>query len=127
MDLIFLLLRRYTYREVITDYDRLSKIFLENNFQKWKVNTTLFIKKFENGILLVQIYDDGIIFDATDESLCKDFSDMIHNEFEMSMMGELRYFFGLQIYQSKKCIFINQDKYFKELLILVGMEKVNLS
>ncbi|MCH82973.1 copia-type pol polyprotein [Trifolium medium] len=103
-------------------YDRLSKFLLENNFERGKVDTTLFIKKSKHDILLVQIYVDDIIFGATNESLCKDFSNIMQSEFEMSMMGELRYFLGLQIHQSKEGIFINQSKYCKELLKKFGMQ-----
>ena len=76
-------------------YERLSKFLLEKNFTRGKVDTTLFIKKKDNDILLVQIYVDDIIFGSTNESLCKEFSIDMQNEFEMSMMGELNYFLGL--------------------------------
>ena len=52
-------------------------------------------------MLLVQIYIDDIIFGAINVSLCKEFSKCIHSEFEMSMMGELK-FLGLQIKQLKE-------------------------
>lgn len=48
---------------------------------------------------------------------------MMHNEFEITMTKELQYFLGLQIYQSKEGIFINQANYTKELLKRFGMEK----
>nr|KYP57466.1 Copia protein [Cajanus cajan] len=69
-----------------------------------------------NDILLVQIYVDDIIFGATNDYLCKEFSSDMQSEFEMSMMGELNFFLGLQIRQTKNGIFINQSKYCKELL-----------
>ena len=62
-----------------------------------KIDTTLFIKLRENDILIVQIYTDDIIFGATNVSLCEEFSKSMHSEFEMSMMGELNFFLGLQI------------------------------
>ena len=46
----------------------------------------------------------------------------MQNEFEMSMMGELFFFLGLQIKQTKDDIFINQSKYYKELLKRFGMD-----
>ena len=73
-------------------------------------------------ILLVQIYVDGIIFGATNDSLCKEFSNDMQSEFEMSMMGELNFFLGLQIKQTKNGIFISQAKYCKEFLKRFGME-----
>ena len=63
-----------------------------------KIDTTLFIKTKEKDMLLVQIYvDDDIIFGDTNVSLCEEFSKCMHSEFEMSMMGELNFFLGLQI------------------------------
>ena len=73
-------------------------------------------------ILLVQIYFDDIIIAATNDSLCKEFSKDMQSEFEMSMTGELNFFLGLQIKQTKYGIFISQAKYYKELLSRFGME-----
>ena len=73
--------------------------------------------------MLVQIYVDDIIFGSTNESLCKEFSIDMQSEFEMSMMGELNYFLGLQIKQTNDGIFVNQAKYCKELIKRFGMEK----
>ena len=81
-----------------------------------KLDTTLFIKIKEKDMLLVQIYVDDIIFFSTDPSFWEDFSKCMHNEFEMSMMGELSFFLGLQIKQLKDGIFLNQEKYTKDLL-----------
>jgi len=64
----------------------------------------------------VQIYVDDIIFGSTNASLCKEFSKLIHDEFEMSMMGELKFFLGIQINQSKDEVYVHQSKYTKELL-----------
>jgi len=103
-------------------YERLSKFLLDNGFQRGKVDKTLFIKNKEKDILLVQIYVDDIIFGATNESLCKEFSKLMTNEFEMSMMGELNYFLGLQVKQMDKGTFVSQHKYCKELLKRFEME-----
>ena len=78
-------------------------------FKMGKNDTTLFIKTKEKDMLLVQIYVDDIIFGATNVSLCEEFSKC--SEFEMSMMGELKFFIGLQIKQLKEGTFINQAKY----------------
>ena len=67
-------------------------------------------------MLIVQIYVDDIIFGSTNSFLCEEFSKCIHNEFEMSMMGELSFFFGLQIKQLKDDIFLSQEKYTRDLL-----------
>ena len=76
-------------------YKSLRKFLIEKGFTKGKVDTTLFKKHKGQNILLVQIYVDDIIFRATNESLCNEFAKIMLGEFEMSIMGELNYFFGL--------------------------------
>lgn len=88
-------------------YERLSKFLIDNDFTRGKLDSTLFIKSKNHDMLIVQIYVDDIIFGATNENLCKDFAKCMQGEFEMSMMGELNYFLGLQIKQLKEGIFIN--------------------
>nr|GEV11439.1 retrovirus-related Pol polyprotein from transposon TNT 1-94 [Tanacetum cinerariifolium] len=68
-------------------------------------------------ILLVQTYVDDIIFGSMNPKLSKQFEKLMHNKFEMSMMGELKFFLGIQIHQSPRGIFINQAKYAQEILI----------
>ena len=86
-----------------------------------KADTTLFVKHKNKDILVVQIYVDDIIFGSTNELLCKEFSSYMSNEFEMSMMRELKDFVGLQIKQNEEGIFINQAKYVKDLLKRFGI------
>ncbi|KAK9114554.1 hypothetical protein Syun_021351 [Stephania yunnanensis] len=96
-------------------YDRLSAFLLEKGFKKGTLDPTLFILIEKHDMLLVQIYVDDIIFGSSNTSLCNEFSSLMTNEFEMSMMGELTYFLGLQIKQSKHGIFINQAKYVRDM------------
>ena len=105
-------------------YERLSKFLISSGFKMGKIDTTLFIKLRENDILIVQIYVDDIIFGATNVSLCEEFAKSMHSEFEMSMMGELNFFLGLQIKQLKEGTFINQAKYIKDLLKKFNLEEV---
>lgn len=62
---------------------------------------------------MVHIYVDDVIFGTTNESLCKDFFEMMHNGFKMSIIGEIWYFLEHQVHQVKEVTFINQAKYFK--------------
>nr|GFC69561.1 retrovirus-related Pol polyprotein from transposon TNT 1-94 [Tanacetum cinerariifolium] len=80
------------------------------------VDNTLFTKKSKSHLIIVQIYVDDIIFGSTSQNLCDDFAKIMHDEFEMSMMGELNFFLGLQIKQMEDRIFFNQSKYVKEML-----------
>nr|GEZ20003.1 hypothetical protein [Tanacetum cinerariifolium] len=97
-------------------YDELSKFLLSKGFSKGSIDPTLFITKHRGDILLVQIYVDDIIFGSTNPNLSKRFEKLMHSKFEMSMMGELKFFLGIQIYQSSHGIFINQAKYAQEIL-----------
>ncbi|KAH9779609.1 hypothetical protein KPL71_007757 [Citrus sinensis] len=103
-------------------YDRLKNFLLDNDSSMGKADTTLFVKHKNQDILIVQIYVDDIIFGSTNELLCKDFSSCMSQEFEMSMMGELKYFLGLQIKQNEEGIFINQAKYVKDVLKRFGYD-----
>jgi hypothetical protein len=104
-------------------YERLSGFLFEKCFIRGKIDTTLFTKTKNDDLLIVQIYVDDIIFGSTNENMCSEFSNIMQKEFEMSMMGELNFFLGLQIKQTKNGIFINQSKYIKDLLKKFGFEK----
>jgi hypothetical protein len=80
------------------------------------VDKTPFTLKYDNDFLLVQIYMDDIIFGGSSHSLVSSFQAMIENEFQMSMMGELTFFLGIQIKQTKEGTFVYQAKYTKDLI-----------
>ena len=73
-------------------------------------------------MILVQVYVDDIIFGSTNDNLCKRFTKLMQSKFEMSLMGELKFFLGLQVNQRLYGIFICQSKYLKELLKKYNME-----
>ncbi|GJT67672.1 retrovirus-related pol polyprotein from transposon TNT 1-94 [Tanacetum coccineum] len=103
-------------------YDRLKAFLLDHLYTMGLVDNTLFTKKRDSHIIIVQIYVDDIIFGSTCQDLCDDFSKIMHDEFKMSMMVELNFFLGLQIKQLKDGIFFNQSKYIKEMLKKFGLE-----
>ncbi|GJY39629.1 putative ribonuclease H-like domain-containing protein [Tanacetum coccineum] len=77
-------------------YETLSTYLLENGFIRGIIDKTLFIKKDKGDILLVQVYVDDIIFGSTKKSLCVEFESLMHKKFQMSSIGELTFFLGLQ-------------------------------
>ncbi|XP_014490299.1 uncharacterized protein LOC106753033 [Vigna radiata var. radiata] len=97
-------------------YERLSEFLVKKGYSRGKIDSTLFIKSSNKDKLYVQIYVDDIIFGSTNSMLCKEFSKVMQEEFEMSMMGELTYFLGLQVKQTIDGIFIHQSKYCNDLL-----------
>ena len=97
-------------------YERLTTFLLEHGFQWGTVDKTLFIKQDKKNIVIAQVYVDDIIFGSTLEILSDKFAQKMASEFEMSMIGELSFFLGLQIKQTSSGIFISQPKYARELL-----------
>ncbi|GJS22448.1 retrovirus-related pol polyprotein from transposon TNT 1-94 [Tanacetum coccineum] len=103
-------------------YDRLKAFLIKHNYSIGMVDNTLFTKKKDSNLIIVQIYVDDIIFGSTCQEMCDDFAKIMHDEFEMSMMGELNFFLGLQIKQLDDGIFFNQSKYIKKMLKKFGLE-----
>ncbi|GJR84260.1 retrovirus-related pol polyprotein from transposon TNT 1-94 [Tanacetum coccineum] len=104
-------------------YDELSNFLMSKGFTKGTIDPTLFTIRYGEDILLVQIYVDDIIFGSTNPKFSKRFEKLMHSRFEMSLMGEMKFFLGLQIHQSPRGIFINQAKYALEILKKHGMDK----
>ena len=71
--------------------------------------------------ILVQVYIDDIIFGATNDLLCNQFFNLMQKELKMGLIGELRFFLGLQIKQPNRKILVHQSKYVKELLKKFGL------
>ncbi|GKD19821.1 retrovirus-related pol polyprotein from transposon TNT 1-94 [Tanacetum coccineum] len=103
-------------------YDRLKAFLIKHDYAMGMVDNTLFTKKKDSNIIIVQIYVDDIIFGSTCHEMCNNFAKIMHDEFKMSMMGELNFFLGLQIKQLNDGIFFNQSKYIKEMLKKFGLE-----
>ncbi|GJU83794.1 putative ribonuclease H-like domain-containing protein [Tanacetum coccineum] len=77
-------------------YKTLSTYLLDNGFERGPIDKTLFIKRVKYDILLVQVYFNDIIFGSTRKEMCTEFEKMMHKKFQMSSMGELTFFLGLQ-------------------------------
>ncbi|GKC57928.1 putative ribonuclease H-like domain-containing protein [Tanacetum coccineum] len=94
-------------------YETLSTYLLDNEFQRGKIDKTLFIKRHKGDILLVQVYVDDIIFSSTKKELCNAFEKLMHEKFQMNSMGELTFFLGLQVQsqpmETQKPLLKNED------------------
>ncbi|GKF28738.1 putative ribonuclease H-like domain-containing protein, partial [Tanacetum coccineum] len=78
--------------------------FIDPKFPRHRrgtIDKTLFIKKDKNDIMLVQVYVDDIIFGFTKRSWCDEFEALMKSRFQMSSMGELTFFLGLQVKQKE--------------------------
>nr|GEW76196.1 hypothetical protein [Tanacetum cinerariifolium] len=76
---------------------------------------------FENHDYHDKIYVDDIIFRYTNKDLCKAFEKLMKDKFQISSMGKLTFFLGLQVKQKPDRIFISQDKYVAEILRKFGL------
>jgi hypothetical protein len=103
-------------------YYRLDKYLQGKGFKRGTIDNNLYIKIEGNDFLIVLVYVDDIIFGSNNASLVQWFSSSMQSEFEMSMIGELSFFLGLQITQRYEGIFISQEKYLREMLKRFQME-----
>jgi hypothetical protein len=104
-------------------YECLSDFLIDNDFRIGKVDTTHFTRRVDKYLFVCQIYVDDIIFGSTNISFCEEFSKIMTDRFEISMMGELKFFLGFQIKQLEDNTLISQTKYTHDLLKKFGMDK----
>jgi hypothetical protein len=78
-------------------YECLRDFLIANHFKVWKTNFTLFTKTVDGDLFVCYIYVDDIIFGSTNQKSCDEFSRIMVQKFEMSMMGELNHFLGFQV------------------------------
>jgi hypothetical protein len=103
-------------------YARLKGFLFERGFEMGKVDQSLFLLRQGRDILIVQVYVDDIVFGGSSNSFVARFAEDMSREFEMSMMGELQFFLGLQIKQSMEGTFVHQAKYTKDIVQKFKME-----
>ena len=104
-------------------YSRLDSHLLSNGFVRGGVDNNLYVKNEGSDILVVEIYVDDTIFGCNNVTLSKKFSQLMESEFEMSLLGELNFFLGLQISQCENGIFLSQSKYAREMLKKFQMDE----
>jgi hypothetical protein len=108
-------------------YECLREFLIGNGFRIGKGDSTLFTRRMGKDLFVYQIYVDDIIFDSTNKSFCDEFSKIMADRFEMSMIGVLTFFLGFQIKQVKDGTFISQMKYTRDILKKFGMENAKPS
>jgi hypothetical protein len=104
-------------------YECLKDFLIENSFKIGKADSTLFTRKIGTDLSVCQIYVDDIIFCSINKSFYDKFNKILTDRFEMSMMGELKYYLGFQIEQLEDGTFISKTKYTHDLLKKFGMDK----
>ena len=89
-------------------YERLIEFLGENGYKKGGIEKILFVKEEEGKIMIAQIYVDDIVFVGMSNEMVQHFVKQMQSEFEMSLVGGLTYFLGLQVKQMEYYIFLSQ-------------------
>ena len=108
-------------------YERLTDFLISHGYTRGSVDKTLFIKKVKSDVIIAQIYVDDIVFGSTSDFEVQGFVKQMQDEFEMSMVGELSYFLGLQVRQGDEGTFVSQSKYARNLVKKFGLENAKLT
>ncbi|PNY10358.1 retrotransposon-related protein, partial [Trifolium pratense] len=103
-------------------YERLTEFLVNQGYKKGGHDKTLFMKDVEGKLMIAQIYVDDIVFGGMSRQMVEHFVKQMQSEFEMSLVGELTYFLGLQVRQMEDSIFVSQEKYAKNIVKKFGME-----
>ena len=78
-------------------YARLDKYLQQQGFKQGRVDSNLYMKMDKESMIIIEVYVDDIIFGSHDDRLSQQFAKDMKSEFEMSLLGELKFFLGLQI------------------------------
>jgi len=103
-------------------YSKIDYYLLDNGFNKYDGEPTLYIKESDDKILIVVLYLDDLIFTGSDDFLVTNFKEVMKSEFEMTDLGLLRYFLGIEVKQTENGISISQEKYAADILERFNMQ-----
>lgn len=107
-------------------YSRIESYFVREGFKKCPYEHTLFIKTADGGkILIVCLYVDDLIITGSDELMFTKFKQSMMDEFDMTDLGKMRYFLGIEVLQKSNGIFISQKKHAQEVLERFRMDECN--
>jgi len=107
-------------------YNKIEAYFARNGFERCFCEHTLFTKSTKGGkILIVSLYVDDLIYTRNDGSMCDDFKSSMMSKFDMTDLGRMRYFLGVEVLRNAHGIFIYQMNYAQEVLSWFGMKDCN--
>ncbi|XP_050890810.1 uncharacterized mitochondrial protein AtMg00810-like [Lathyrus oleraceus] len=106
-------------------YERLADYLVNNGYRKEGTDKTMFVKEEHGKLMIAQIYVDDVVFGGMSNQIVQYFVKQMESEFEMSLVGELIYFLGLQVRHMDDIIFISQSKYAKNIVKKFGMENAS--
>ncbi|CAM8905663.1 unnamed protein product [Rhodiola kirilowii] len=104
-------------------YERLTQFLISMGYTRGGIDKTMFVRKDNKHFIIAQIYVDDIVFGSNSQKMVDEFVAQMQSEFQMSIVGEMNYFLGLQVVQSKEGIFLTQAKYARNLVKKFGLDK----
>ncbi|KAJ4754257.1 polyprotein [Rhynchospora pubera] len=103
-------------------YSKIDSCFIKSGFERSKSEPNLYVKKEGDKLLILCLYVDDMIYFGTDEGLVEQFKNNMKKQFEMTDLGLLHYFLGLEVKQLSGKIFLSQKKYASDMLYKFGMQ-----
>jgi hypothetical protein len=103
-------------------HEHLKELLVDRGFEIGLIDPTLFTKKVNMELFICQIYVDDIIFGSSNKIFNDEFAKLMTDQFEMSMMGELKFFLGFEVRELRGGTFINQAKYIQDMLKKFNMD-----
>ena len=104
-------------------YSRINDYLLKLGFERSLSETTLYVKHKGNDILIVSLYVDDLLVTGNNTHLVEKFKKEMMQEFEMTDLGLMTYFLGMEVQQNQHGIFICQKKYAREILKKFQMDE----
>ncbi|XP_027922735.1 uncharacterized protein LOC114180632 [Vigna unguiculata] len=105
--------------------ERIDTYFKKNGYEQCPYEYALYLKRYKGDVLFVALYVDDLIFMGSKVELVEEFKEVMKKEFEMTDLGIMKYFLGLEVDQSTTGIFVSQKRYAEELLMKAKMSKCN--
>ncbi|MCI04473.1 copia-type polyprotein, partial [Trifolium medium] len=108
-------------------YSKIEKYFIREGFEKCPHEHTLFVKKDgNNNWLIISLYVDDLIFTVNNNDMVKTFKISMMSTFDMTDLGKMRHFLGIEVIQNDQGIFVCQQRYAQEILERFNMDKSNV-
>ena len=99
---------------------------MKEGFEKCPHEHTLFVRRMDGGkMLIVCLYVDDLISTGNDASMFRNFKHSMMTEFDMTDLGRMSYFLGLEVLQRSEGIYVSQRKYAQEVLERFNMNQCN--
>lgn len=102
-------------------YSKLNSCLESLGFVRCPYEHVVYTKLVGKESLIVGVYVDDLLVTGTNLNLIKEFKEQMHSKFDMSDLGKLSYYLGIEVKQGEDCIQLKQSGYARKVL-----EKANM-